>query len=227
MIVTVCGGKGGVGKSTVALNLAYELDAVLVDADVGMADLPTDHGPTLHDVLGGHVDPIDAVRDDWAVGLLPSGRSLAGARSIDLRRFETTLETLSGTYRWVVVDTPAGFDAAAALPIATAAACVLVTTPDPAPLADAVRTRSLAREFDTGLAAVVLNRAAEKRDDVTAALGGPQVPVPPSRPLHDAQRHGLPIALAGGDEDVRAAFRALRGQLTRIERDTRLGGSQA
>lgn len=226
MIVTVCGGKGGVGKSTVALNLAAELDAVLVDADVGMADLPTDRGPTLHEVLSGDADPLEAVRDDWAVGVLPAGRSLAGARSIDLRRFEAVLRTLAGRYRWVVVDSPAGFDADAAMATVAADACVLVTTPDPATIADALRTRTLARELETGIATVVLNRSDEIRARVTDVLGGPQVPIPESEPLHAAQRQGLPLSLSGEDAAVASAFERVAGHLRRIERDRRIGASR-
>ena len=227
MIVTICGGKGGVGKSTVALNLAAELDAVLVDADIGMADLPTDRGPTLHDVLAGHVDVLEAIREDWAVGVLPAGRSLAGARSVDLGEFESALSTLDGKYRWVVVDSPAGFDADAAIAIVAADVCVLVTTPDPATIADGLRTRSLARELDTGIGAVVLNRAAETQEVITDVLGGPQVPIPESTALHESQREGVPLALGGSDSAVSEAFSALGRHLSRLERDARLGGSQA
>ncbi|MFW5973812.1 MAG: P-loop NTPase, partial [Natrialbaceae archaeon] len=73
MILAVTAGKGGVGKSTVAYNLGAELDAVVVDADLGMADLPGSRGPDLHDVLAGRASPLEAVREAGPVPILPCG----------------------------------------------------------------------------------------------------------------------------------------------------------
>ncbi len=221
MIVTVCGGKGGVGKSTLSLNLGATLDAVVVDADLGMADLPTDGGPTLHDVLSGRVDPLEAVRTEWAVGVLPAGRSLAGARSVEPAELLSVLEALAEVYEYVIVDAPAGFDADAALPIVAADCCVLVTTPDPATLADAVRTRSLARELGTDLGAVVLNRADRTRKSITKTLGGPQFAVPAHPDIHAAQQSGLPVSLVDADPAARTPFEALASQLRTLARDRR------
>ncbi|MFB6268060.1 MAG: P-loop NTPase [Halodesulfurarchaeum sp.] len=223
MILAVCGGKGGVGKSTVALNLGAALDGVVVDADVGMADLPTDGGPTLHDVLAGRVEPRAAVREDWAVAVLPSGRSLAGARAADRSRFPSTVRALDEAYGWVVIDVPAGFDADAALPVATADAAVLVTVAEPAAIADAVRTRSMAREAGTGVGAVVVNRRQDPVPAVETALGGPVFTLRESSALSRAQRQGLPVAIHDGTAPVTRDLQRIAGALTRLRRDTRLG----
>ncbi len=70
-VVAVSGGKGGVGKSTIAANLALALGRLghrvtLVDADLGAANLHTMlgvfHPPrTLADVIDGSVDSLDAI----------------------------------------------------------------------------------------------------------------------------------------------------------------------
>ena len=70
-VIAVAGGKGGVGKSTVAVNLSLALArtgrrVLLVDADFGAPNLHTMlgafHPPrTLADFLDGHVDTLDAI----------------------------------------------------------------------------------------------------------------------------------------------------------------------
>jgi len=159
MRVAVIGGKGGVGKSTVAYNLGARLDAVVVDADLGMADLPEARGPDLHDVLAGRATPEEAVREGGPVALLPCGRSLVGARAGDPTALVETVRTVADEYGRVVVDCPAGLNSDVGLSLLAAEACVVVTTPDRVALADALRERALARTLDAGLARVALNRA--------------------------------------------------------------------
>lgn len=221
MILGVCGGKGGVGKSTVSLALGDVLDGVVVDADLTMADLPVDAGPTLQDVLADRATLAAAVRDHWAVSVLPAGRSLASARSTDPGALMEVLERLDDRYETVVVDGPAGLGADAALPMAAADACVLVTTPAASAIADAVRTRALARELDAPIGAVVLNRVREERPPIEKRLGGPVVAVPESRAVATATSEGLPVTISEPDCDAAQKIRSLGDRLTRVTRRSR------
>lgn len=221
MILSVSSGKGGVGKSTVSLALGDVLDAVVVDADITMADLPTGAGPTLTDVLSDRTHPTDAVRDDWAVPVLPAGRSLASARAIDPTGLTDVLTRLDEVYESVVVDGPAGLGADAALPMTVADAAVLVTTPAAPAIADAVRTRALARELEAGVGAVVLNRVRGRRPPVERRLGGPVVAIPESTAVATATTRGLPVTLAAPESTAAERIRSLGRRVSRVTRRSR------
>ncbi|MFC3477649.1 MinD/ParA family ATP-binding protein [Halobacterium litoreum] len=213
MILAVCGGKGGVGKTTVSLSLAGELGAVLVDADLGMADVPAGRGPDLHDVLAGRASAVEAVRETGAVRILPCGRTLAGAREGDPRRLVGALREAADAYGDVVVDCPAGLSADVGLPLLAADAAVVVTTPDRAALADALRARSLAVELDAGLAAVVFNRASDAADAVADALGAPVVSVPESEALAATLETGRPVREAAPETAAAEQVARLAGRV--------------
>jgi len=196
VIVAVAGGKGGVGKTTVALNLGYALEAVVVDADLGMADLPASRGPDLHDVLAGRANPIEAVREGGPVDLLPCGRSIAGAHAAEVTALVAALDRVDRAYGRVVVDCPAGMAADAGLPLFAAGTCLLVTTPERFVLPDALRTWALATELDAGIVGVVLNRAGPDPpvDRIEHVLGAPATVIPESGAVARATSTGRPVA---------------------------------
>jgi flagellar biosynthesis protein FlhG len=94
-IIAVAGGKGGVGKSTIALNLAVALARLghrvtLIDADLGAANLHTMLGvvnPTsgIGDFLDHRVDTLDALKTPVLLPTLTlvSGTSRPGAANLD------------------------------------------------------------------------------------------------------------------------------------------------
>jgi septum site-determining protein MinD len=221
VILAVVGGKGGVGTSTLALELGAALSGVVVDADLGMADLPGGRGPDLHDVLAGRAAPSEAVRTRGdGLRVLPCGRSLADAGVADVGALAETLRALEtdaaptpasgracetdGDGRGgggrdpgevVVIDCPNGMRADAGVPLAVADACVLVASPRGFALADAVRARELARELDAGLAVVALNRVVDDPpvDAVARVLGAPAVVVPADPRLGRTLPTGRPV----------------------------------
>jgi len=209
VILAVIGGKGGVGTSTVALELGLRLDAVVVDADLSMADLPTSRGPDLHDVLAGRASPIEAVREGGVVSILPCGRTLAGARACDVSRLGEALDAVARRYGDVVVDCAAGMRADVGVPLAVADACVVVTAPARPAFADAIRVRELARSFDAGLAAVAYNRADGVPDAVERTLGAPGVAIPADETVQRARRSGYPAGALFPDAPASGGFEAL------------------
>lgn len=198
MIVAVSGGKGGVGKSTVSVNLGRELDAVVVDADLATADLPRGTGPDLHDVLANRAHPLEAVESVGPVKFLPCGRTLAGARAADLDRFPRVVERLEREAGRVVIDCPVGLARDVGVQLETADIAVLVTVPTEAAIVDALRTRQVALDLETPIASIVLNRATVDETDALAnrverELGAPTAVIEELAAVDDAMERGRPV----------------------------------
>jgi chromosome partitioning protein len=144
--ICVAAHKGGVGKTTVAANLAAGLAA---DGPVLAVDLDPQAGlvgafgiegrkPSVYEFLNGWTEASGALRDTGVpdLTLLPSDLDLAGAQ-IELPaqdRWHTALaemlEPQRAAFRWAVLDTPPGLGVLTHLALATSDAVICVCPPD-------------------------------------------------------------------------------------------------
>jgi ATP-binding protein involved in chromosome partitioning len=202
-IIAVAGGKGGVGKSSVAATLALTLFDM--GHRVGLLDLDF-YGPSTHIILG--IDEVVPPREDKGI-LPPRVRGLkflsivhyAGDKPSPLRGSEVSsaiIELLAIT-RWgeldfLVVDMPPGIgdttlDAIRLLE--NRAQFLVVTTPSRLAVETVKKLLALLKELDVPLLGVIENMKKPKDTSVKNALKSFKVPVVGSIPFDDHLEESL------------------------------------
>jgi ATP-binding protein involved in chromosome partitioning len=244
-IVAVASGKGGVGKSTVAANLAAAfarlgLAVGLLDADIYGPSVPMmfgtgDERPKARD--GQHFYPIER----YGVKLVSIGFFLGQKAPViwrgpmvmgAVRQF--LKDTLWGTQDFLLVDLPPG-TGDAQLTLAQQVAldgAVIVTTPQEVALLDAMRAVSMFRQVHCPILGVVENLSyficpdCGERDDPFGSGGGAKmaaaegVPLLAQIPIYPDVRAagdaGAPIVVADPKHPASEAFIALARRIAEL-----------
>ncbi len=148
-VITVTSGKGGVGKSNVAINLAVQFRkmgqrVIILDADFGLANIEIMFGTVpmhnLSDLIykGKNIKEI-ITWGPMEIGFISGGSGIAGLSNL-AREYLTyiiqNLAELDAIADVVIVDTGAGISDAVLEFLVASGEIILVTTPEPTSITD-------------------------------------------------------------------------------------------
>ena len=148
-IITVTSGKGGVGKSNVAINLAIQFRrmgqrVIILDADFGLANIEIMLGTVPKHNLSDLIYQGKNIKDiiTWGpegVGFISGGSGISGMYNLSrdyLVYIIVNLAELDAIADTIIIDTGAGISSAVMEFLVASGEIILVTTPEPTSITD-------------------------------------------------------------------------------------------
>jgi len=176
--IAVASGKGGVGKTSLSVNLALCLakkgvKVTLFDADLGLANAEVMLGLvppySLYEVLYGDktVEEV-TVQGPLGINIISGGSGFLEMANLDHNRRQrllTMLNQFSGREDIILIDTGAGINKNVLGFVGAAGEVIIVVTPDPTSLTDAYALIKVLANFKVhSEVCLVVNRASDKRE---------------------------------------------------------------
>jgi len=193
--IVVASSKGGVGKTTTAINLGTALttfgrDVIVVDANLSTPNVSLYLGSpnipiTLNDVLHNNKKITEALyMHSHGLKIIPASQSVKDIRKIDHDKFAQTIKSLSGMAEFVIIDTPSGLSKDVITSIKLGDEILVVSTPDLPSISDGLRTIKIARMHNKQVSGVILTRVYDdelelSKEDVEAILETPVIAIIP------------------------------------------------
>ncbi|MHC4126874.1 MAG: MinD/ParA family protein [Planctomycetota bacterium] len=242
--IAVTSGKGGVGKSNIAVNLAVCLARLgrrvcLLDADLGLAnaDLLCGLTPrlTLEHVVCGRCRLAEAMLlAPGGFRLIPGACGVARLADLGGRQRLALLEQLTSLERVadiVIIDTAAGLSTNVLAFAAAARRVIVATTPEPTAMTDGYgMIKALAARAPRTRVDLVVNMAASRAeaesvfgrmDRVSRTFLGRSLElagiVPTDPAVREAVRHRVPFVLFSPDSRATAALYRLAHRVAGVE----------
>ena len=177
-IITITSGKGGVGKTSVTVNLAIALSRLglriaILDVDFGLANVDLLFGITPKHTL------LDLIRDEKSIfEVMTDGpnniKFLSGGSGVEeltrldrkkLRKFISNIALLDKLYDIILIDTGAGLSRNVMSFIMAADEIILVTTPEPTAITDAYAlVKMVSRRDRKKIIRILVNKAETARE---------------------------------------------------------------
>lgn len=217
-VLTVFGAKGGIGKTTIATNLATALvqktgqSVVIVDLDTRFGDVAILMDMPVERSIADLALPEEEINRDllqdciythnMGVTILPAPVRPTDWRSVHAGHIERVVTLLAQTYDYVILDTPGTFNDIVARALELATLVLLVATVDMASLKDTLLAIDMLRSWNYPQEKVKLvinatNEASNVQPQEVKRMLGREVfwSIPYDRNISTATQLGMPVVV--------------------------------
>jgi len=177
-LITITSGKGGVGKTTTAINLGAALnhfgkEVIVVDANLTTPNIGLHLGApivpvNLNHVLLGKAKISDAIYEhESGTKIIPSSLSVKELKRLNHRKLKDVGKKLRRMADYVIFDSAAGLGHEAISAMEAADELIVVTNPEITAVTDALKTIKLAEDMGKDVLGVIVARVNGRRNEMS------------------------------------------------------------
>ncbi len=209
-VYAVISGKGGVGKTTSAINLGSSInelgkEVIIVDANLTTPNIGLHLGSpivpiTLNHVINNKAKVEEAIYEhESGTKILPASLSIDELEKIDHERIPDIAKRLRKIAEYIIMDSSAGLGDEARSALKSADEVIIITNPEISAVTDALKTIKLAEDMNKNVLGVIITRSTGKpwEMDIPTIRDMLEVPilgiVPEDDAVKESQRMKRPV----------------------------------
>lgn len=173
-IIVIISGKGGVGKTTTAINLGAAMnyfgkDVLLIDGNLSTPNvgihLNSPEVPVnLNHVLSKKAEAYEAVYEhESGMKIMPSSLSVKELKKVKYEKLKDFKEDFKKLSEYVILDSAAGLGIEAQATIELADEIIIVTNPELPAITDALKTIKIAEQLNTPVTGIIVTRVRKNK----------------------------------------------------------------